>query len=151
MNSLYTWLVVIHIFSAIVGIGPGFVLTTIVKSARTIPEIKHAFALKKKVHSFVMIGGILVLITGLLMGMMKPVLFQQGWYITSMAVYLTALGLGPTLLKKYSKPIKEMFQNHTLKEVPEDYHLYVHKLLKVEYIENSLLIIVILLMILKPF
>ncbi|KAB8128306.1 DUF2269 family protein [Gracilibacillus oryzae] len=151
MQSLYTFLVVIHIFSAIVGIGPGFILTTIVKSSHTIDEIRHAFALKKKVHLFAMIGGILVLITGLSMGLIRPYLFQQGWYITSMIIYLTALSLGPTLLKKYSKPIKQMLKDQTLQEVPETYHSNVQKLLKVEYIENSLLIIVILLMILKPF
>ncbi|MFC4401929.1 DUF2269 family protein [Gracilibacillus xinjiangensis] len=151
MQSLYTWLVVIHVFSAIVGIGPGFILTTIVKSSHTIDEIRYAFALKKKIHHFAMIGGTLVLITGLLMGILRPYLFQQGWYITSMIVFFTALGLGPTLLKKYSKPIKQMLEDQTLSKVPDNYETNVQKLLKVEYVENSLLIIVILLMISKPF
>ncbi|WP_208588909.1 DUF2269 family protein [Gracilibacillus suaedae] len=151
MNSIYTILVVIHIFSAIVGIGPGFVLTTIVKSANSLIEIRHAFALKAKVHIFVMIGGILVLITGLLMGVLKPVLFQQGWYLASMILYFAALSLGPTLLKKFSTPIKELIADPNLENVPSAYHENLQKLLRVEYIENTLLLIIILLMITKPF
>ncbi|MFD2656792.1 DUF2269 family protein [Gracilibacillus thailandensis] len=151
MNLIYTVLVVIHIFSAIVGIGPGFVLTTIVKSAKSLPEIRHAFALKAKVHIFVMIGGILVLLTGLLMGVLNPVLFQQGWYIASMILYFTALSLGPTLLKKFSTPIKTLIADPDLESVPDTYHKNLQKLLRVEYIENTLLLIIILLMITKPF
>ncbi|QGH33778.1 DUF2269 family protein [Gracilibacillus salitolerans] len=151
MQSIYTWLVIIHIFSAIVGIGPGFVLTIIVKSANTLPEIRHAFALKKKVHIFVMIGGILVLVTGLLMGSIRPILFQQGWYLTSMILYFIALSLGPTLLKKFSAPIKELIADQCLERVPEHYNENLQKLLRVEYIENALLLIIIFLMITKPF
>lgn len=151
MDALYTWLVIIHIFSAIVGIGPGFVLTTIVKNAKTMPDIRFAFYLKNKVHIFVMAGGIVVLITGLFMGALKPVLFRQGWYITSMLLYFTALSLGPTLLKKFSAPIKEILADETIQKVPDTYHHYVKKLLKTEYVENTLLLIVIFLMITKPF
>ncbi|SFL56471.1 Predicted integral membrane protein [Gracilibacillus orientalis] len=151
MQLIYTWLVIIHIFSAIVGIGPGFVLTTIVKSAKSLPEIRHAFALKAKVHIYVMIGGILVLLTGLLMGAINPILFQQGWYLSSLVLYFIALSLGPTLLKKFMAPIKELIADSSLETIPAAYHENVQKLLRVEYIENTLLLIIILLMITKPF
>ncbi|MDX8044456.1 DUF2269 family protein [Gracilibacillus sp. S3-1-1] len=151
MHTIYTILVIIHIFSAIVGVGPGFVLTTIVKSAKTLPEIRHAFAIKRKVHIFVMIGGVLVLITGLLMGAINTFLFQQGWYIVSMVLFFIALSLGPTILKKYSTPIKELLADDNLDYVPDEYHYYVKKLLRTEYVENTLLLAIILLMITKPF
>ncbi|MGP4039845.1 DUF2269 family protein [Gracilibacillus sp. D59] len=151
MQTIYTGLVIIHIFSAIVGIGPGFVLTTIVKSAKSLPEIRQAFALKAKVHIFVMIGGTLVLVTGFLMGAINPSLFQQGWYLTSLILYLVALSLGPTLLKKFSAPIKELITDPSLETVPAAYHVNVQKLLRAEYIENTLLLIIIFLMITKPF
>ncbi|GAE93340.1 hypothetical protein JCM21714_2415 [Gracilibacillus boraciitolerans JCM 21714] len=151
MHSLYTWLIIIHIFSAIVGIGPGFILTTIVKSAKTMPEIRQAFAMKRNIHIFVMIGGILVLITGVCMGLLQPMLFQQGWYITSMILYFIALSLGPTFLKKYSSPIKEMIRDEEKVQVPAGYQEHIQKLLRVEYLENTLLLIVIFLMITKPF
>jgi len=151
MNSLYTWLVILHIFSAIVGVGPGFVLTTIVKNAKTMTEIRFAFQLKMKVHIFVIIGGMLVLITGLIMGALKPILFQQGWYVASMLLYFSALLLGPTLLKRFSKPIKSLLADQSIQEVPKTYYQHVKRLLQTEYVANTLLLIVIFLMITKPF
>ncbi|UOQ84970.1 DUF2269 family protein [Gracilibacillus salinarum] len=151
MNSLYSWIVVIHIFSAIVGIGPGFILTTIVKSAKTLPEVRHAFFIKKKLHIFVMSGGMLLLVSGLLMGLLRPMLFQQGWYITSLILYFFALLLGPTALKRSSAPIKEMLADPQLTDVPDSYHVLVQRLLRIEYVENTLLLTIILLMVTKPF
>src|SRR5699024_433489 len=151
MNSLYTWLVILHIFSAIVGVGPGFVLTTIVKNAKTMTEIRFAFQLKMKVHIFVIIGGMLVLITGLIMGALKPILFQQGWYVASMLLYFSDLLLGPTLLKRFSIPIKSLLADQSIQEVPKTYYQHVKRLLQTEYVANTLLLIVIFLMITKPF
>ncbi|WP_277678321.1 DUF2269 family protein [Gracilibacillus dipsosauri] len=151
MESIYPILVLIHIISAIVGIGPGFVLTKIIKSAKTMDEIRYAFRLKKRIHVFVMTGGILLLVTGLLMGFIHPILFKQGWYLTSLTLYFIAIGLGPTLLKKYAAPINEMLKTHKGDDVPESYANHVQKLLRTEYVENTLLLFIIIMMILKPF
>lgn len=151
METFYRILVFLHIFSAIVGIGPGFVLTTITKFAKTLPQIRYAHFVKLKVHVLVMVGGTIVLLTGLTMGALKPVLFQQGWYLTSMILYLIGLALGPTLLKKHSRAIKEILDDPSLEELPPEYYESSRKLLKLEYLVNTALIIVIILMITKPF
>ncbi|RCW74940.1 DUF2269 family protein [Saliterribacillus persicus] len=151
MHSFYTTLVIIHIFSAILGMGPGFILTTVTKSAQTMDEVRHAFRLKKTLHMYVMIGGLLLLLTGLLMGFIRPYLFQQGWYQLSLLLYLLALALGPTYLKKYSTQIKALIQTNTHQTLTPNYKKLLHKLLITEYIENTLFIIIIFLMITKPF
>ncbi|MBT3131437.1 hypothetical protein KL964_20070, partial [Bacillus spizizenii] len=51
----------------------------------------------------------------------------------------------------YSTPIKELLADNSLDSVPDEYHHYVKKLLRTEYVENILLLIIILLMITKPF
>ncbi|MDP4157685.1 MAG: DUF2269 domain-containing protein, partial [Bacillota bacterium] len=43
MSLFYNVVVFIHIFSAIMGMGPGFILTTVVKSGKTMTELKHAY------------------------------------------------------------------------------------------------------------
>ena len=82
--SFYQFLVFVHIFSAILGMGPGFVMLYIVTKATTMSEIRHAFATRHRIHIFVMVGGTLLLVTGLLMGMLNPDLFRQGWYVVSL-------------------------------------------------------------------
>ena len=151
METFYRILVFLHILSAIAGIGPGFVLTTITKFAKTLDQARYAHFVKLKVHILVMIGGTMVLLTGLTMGAIKPVLFQQGWYLTSMILYLIALVLGPTLLKKHSRAVREILEDSSLKELPAQYEVSSKKLIHLEYIVNILLLIVIVLMITKPF
>ncbi|WP_430788873.1 DUF2269 family protein [Virgibacillus flavescens] len=149
--SLYSFLVFIHIFAAILGMGPGFVMIYILKNARNMTELRHAYSIRNLLHLFVMIGGSLLLITGLLMGTLNPVLFQAGWYLMSLLLFLTALGLGPLILSPSSKPVKDLLENHPEEEIPEMYYSVSRKLFFFERLENVIFLIVIALMILKPF
>lgn len=151
MISFYKVLVFIHIFSAIMGMGPGFILTTVVKSGKTMTEVRHAYAIRHKLHIFVMFGGILLLVTGLLLGVLNTSLFHAGWYLTSLILFLIALAMGPLALSPRSKPIKALLQAHHGEEIPEEYYRLSRNLFRYEYIENGIFIIIISLMILKPF
>ncbi|QQK74749.1 DUF2269 domain-containing protein [Salicibibacter cibarius] len=149
--ALYDWLVFIHIFSAIAGMGPGFAMTFMTRGARTMAELNHAFRLRHRLHRFVMIGGILLLITGIWMGALQPALFQQGWYITSLVLFLVALAFGPLVLAPRSKPVKAMLNEHKGDDIPESYYAHSRTLFFFEHVLNSLFLIIIVLMILKPF
>ncbi|WP_186577865.1 DUF2269 family protein [Aquibacillus kalidii] len=151
MDRLYHVLVFIHIFSAILGMGPGFILTIIPKTATNLIELRHSYTIRHRLHIFVMIGGTLLLISGLLMGAIRPYLFQMGWYVTSLALFLVALAMGPTILKKYSTPIKQLLASATGEKIPEEYYRLSKLLYGAEHLENFIFIIIITLMILKPF
>lgn len=151
MFTFYSILVFIHIFSAILGMGPGFILTRIVKLANSMTEIRHAFRIRRDLHIFVMIGGTLLLITGLLMGFIHPYLFKMGWYVTSLVLFLTGLAMGPFVLSPKSKPIKELLQSHKGEDVPKEYETLSRELFRYERILNFIFLIIIVLMILKPF
>jgi uncharacterized membrane protein len=151
MISFYKVLVFIHIFSAILGMGPGFILTTVVKSGKNMTELRHSYAVRHKLHIFVMIGGTLLLVTGILMGTINTGLFHMGWYVTSLILFLIALAMGPVALSPRSKPIKTLLESHQGEEIPEEYFQLSRKLFLCEYIENGIFIIIISLMILKPF
>ncbi len=151
MITLYKMIVVLHIFSAILGMGPGFILTTVVKSGKNMTELRHSYAIRHKLHIFVMVGGTLLLITGLLMGFMNPSLFRMGWYVTSLLLFLAALAIGPIILSPRSKPVKALLASHKGEEIPEEYYRLSKVLFRYEYLENIIFIIIIALMILKPF
>jgi uncharacterized membrane protein len=149
--TFYQTIVVLHIFSAIMGMGPGFILTTVVKSGKNMTELRHSYAVRHKLHIFVMVGGTLVLITGLIMGFMNPSLFQMGWYVTSLVLFLGALAIGPLVLSPRSKPVKALLASHKGEEIPEEYYRLSKILFRYEYLENAIFIVIIALMILKPF
>ncbi|MFC4559880.1 DUF2269 family protein [Virgibacillus kekensis] len=149
--TFYELLVFIHVFSAILGMGPGFVMIIVVSKAGSLTELKHAYVIRNRLHIFVMIGGTLLLLTGLVMGYLNPVLFGQGWYVTSLILFLIALGFGPTVLSPNSKPIKRLLSETKGENIPTEYYILSKKLFFYERIENGIFLIVIALMILKPF
>jgi uncharacterized membrane protein len=149
--TFYKILVFIHIFSAIIGMGPGFILTTVVKSGNTMTELRHSYAVRHRLHIFVMIGGTLLLISGLLMGLLNPSLFRMGWYVTSLILFLAALAIGPLVLSPRSRPVKALLESHQGEDIPEEYYQLSKTLFKYENLENVIFIIIIALMILKPF
>ncbi|WHY78488.1 DUF2269 family protein [Neobacillus sp. WH10] len=151
MITFYKVIVFIHIFSAILGMGPGFILTTVVKSGSTMTELRHSYKIRHKLHIFVMIGGALLLITGLTMGLLNPSLFRMGWYVTSLVLFLAALAIGPLVLSPRSKPIKALLESHKGDEIPEEYWRLSKILFRYEHLENAIFLIIIALMILKPF
>ncbi|SET98958.1 Predicted integral membrane protein [Salinibacillus kushneri] len=149
--SLYMLLVTIHVFSAILGMGPGFVMIRVVSSAKNMTELRHAYAIRNRFHTFVMIGGTLLLITGLAMGFLNPSLFAEGWYWLSLILFLIALAFGPLLLSPRSKPIKRWLNEYNGQEIPSKYYSMEKKLFRYERLENIIFLIIIVLMILKPF
>ncbi|MBY0148787.1 DUF2269 family protein [Neobacillus niacini] len=149
--TFYKIIVVLHIFSAIIGMGPGFILTTVVKSGKTMTELRHSYAIRHKLHIFVMVGGTLLLVTGLIMGFMNPSLFRMGWYVTSLILFLAALAIGPLVLSPRSKPVKALLASHKGEEIPEEYYRISKILFRYEHLENAIFIVIIALMILKPF
>lgn len=151
--SFYEILIFIHIFSAILGMGPGMVMTAVVTLSKptNMTELKHAFAIRNSLHIFTMIGGVLLLLTGLIMGFINTSLFTQGWYVLSLILFLIALAFGPFLLKPRSKPIKQLFVDVEGEEIPKVYDELSNELFKYERIENVIFLIIIALMILKPF
>jgi uncharacterized membrane protein len=98
-----------------------------------------------------MAGGALLIVSGIGMGLMKPYLFLQGWYVLSLLLFIIALALGPTILAKRSAPIKLLLKEHRGEEIPASYNVLAGNLFFYERIELLLLFIVIVLMILKPF
>ncbi|GAB4075103.1 hypothetical protein GCM10028778_26060 [Barrientosiimonas marina] len=149
--SFYDVLVFIHVFSAILGMGPGFILTYILTKARNMSELRHAYLIRSHLHGFVMVGGILLLVTGLWMGALNPALYSQGWYVLSLALFLIALAMGPLVLAPRSRPIKRLLREHQGETIPDDYYRMAKKLFFWEHLENIIFLLVIALMILKPF
>ncbi|MRG85692.1 DUF2269 family protein [Salinibacillus xinjiangensis] len=149
--SFYMLLVTVHIFSAILGMGPGFVMISVVSKAKTMSELRTAYAIRNRLHSYVMVGGTLLLITGLWMGFLNPSLFKTGWYVVSLTLFLIALAFGPLLLSPKSKPIKKLLQSYDGDEIPDEYYQLEKKLFLYEKLENTIFLIIIGLMIIKPF
>lgn len=148
--SVYDILVFIHVISAILGLGPGFIMIYVVQKANTMTELKHAYYIRNRIHIFVMVGGTLLLVTGLLMGFIRPYLFKQIWFSLSLILFLIALAVGPTILSPKAKPIKQMLHDVADDQIPHQYYGLARQLFFYERLTNVVFIVIITLMIFKP-
>ncbi|HNA94250.1 MAG TPA: DUF2269 family protein, partial [Saprospiraceae bacterium] len=89
--GLYKFVLLVHVLSAILGLGPGFIMIYVVTRATNMTELRHAYLIRNRLHIFVMVGGSLLLLSGLLMGLMHPYLWQMKWYVLSLVLFLVAL------------------------------------------------------------
>ena len=149
--TFYSFLLLVHVFSAILGMGPGFVMIYIVTKAKTMTELRHAYLIRNRLHNFVMVGGTLLLLSGVAMGAIRPYLFQMGLYVTSLVLFIIALAFGPIILSPRSKPIKILLKSHSDDKIPEEYYVLAGRLFFFERIETMIFLIIIVLMVLKPF
>lgn len=114
-------------------------------------ELRHAYLIRNRLHIFVMVGGTLLLLTGLAMGTINTYLFGAKWYSASLILFLIALGFGPVVLSPRSRPIKALLKKHSGDNIPGEYYNLAKKLFFYERIENVLFLVIIFLMVLKPF
>jgi uncharacterized membrane protein len=149
--TIYSILVFIHIFSAILGMGPGFTLIPVIKSAKNMDQLRQAFYIKTRLHIFIMVGGTLLLLSGISMGLINPYLFKMGWYDTSLILFLFALAMGPFVLSPKTKPMKARVAEYHGKEIPDDIKASLKIMYRYENFLNLLFLIIIALMITKPF
>lgn len=148
---LFKVLLAIHVTSAIFGLGPGFAFIPIKQSAKTLTQLRFAYLVNRTLHIFVMVGGFLLLLTGLIMGTLQPLLFHQGWYVTSLTLFLVALAIGPLVLTPKIKPIRKLLAEAEGDAIPSEYVSLHRIVLNFEWVLNGIFTLIILLMITKPF
>lgn len=149
--SLYEILLFIHVFSAILGLGPGFVMIYIVSQSQTMSQLRHAYEIRNRIHLFVMVGGTLLLLTGIGMGILRPFLWSKIWFSGSLLLYFIALASGPVILSPRAKPIKKLLKNYEGEDIPSHYEQLANRLFFYERLVNIIFLIIIALMITKPF
>ena len=148
---LYNLVLLVHVLSAIFALGPGLVLKFVFKNAKTITDLKNAQQIRGQVLKIIMVCGASLFLTGLILGFMNTALFKMGWYHASLTLFLIATAIGPIFLAKKVKKIKAILQNATSEEIPVEYYELSKNVGMFINIQNSIYMLVLVLMVLKPF
>ena len=83
------FLILLHVLSAIVGVGPTFFGHVLTRKKQTVEELRHAARLGKTLDLFPKIGGTIALLTGLLLFFIGNYgSFLQLWLIGSLVLYV---------------------------------------------------------------
>ena len=108
MQYLYTLLLVFHILSAILGVGPVFLFNKILKRAETVEQLRYAHHIVEKLNRNANYSFGIILVTGLLMGWMNPYLFRTEWYIASLILFLSQDYMQSLRLNRFLNKCKEL-------------------------------------------
>jgi uncharacterized membrane protein len=149
--TVYGALVLIHVIAAVVGLGPTFIFPIIGKFAKTKEQLKWSNELMEKIENPVKIGSIALLVTGLIMGVINPNLFKEGWYITSIILYIVAQVLVIGVAAKQTKESVQILENATGNAIPTEVVEINKKADKALATASAIAIIMIFLMSVKPF
>ena len=117
--SMYGLLILVHIVAAVAGLGASFAMPVVMKIPETSHQAKFSLELSKKIETFAKIGSIVLLITGLIMGIMNPYLFKAGWYIAPIVIYIGVQFIVAGIMPKKVKQMAEIIHSHKGDDVPE--------------------------------
>jgi uncharacterized membrane protein len=83
------WLVLIHVLSAIIGVGPTFFFHYLLRKNQTVSGMKHSFKTAMALTKLPTIGGLIAVATGIIMVALSDWQFLDFWIIGSLILYIT--------------------------------------------------------------
>lgn len=149
------WLVLVHVLSAIIGVGPVFFSHVLFRKNQTTNELKHSLALMKKLEYFPKIGGSLAVLTGLTLILLNDYgpFFQTTWLIGSLILYIciqiVAAGFIPPRVKKLAEFLSKHDGDGNVNE-DSDFRTNWSFVNRWMYVASGLGTILFIFMILKP-
>jgi len=150
MDYLYLSLLVIHISSAIFGVGPVFLFNMILRRAKTVDQLRYAHHIVEKLNKNANLSFGILLVTGLILGWMSPYLFRQMWYIASIVLFLISGFYALLVVEPILKRLHQIARQSTSAEVSQEYKQLFQKKQARDMLANLMAIAIILLMIIKP-
>ncbi|MCA1055731.1 DUF2269 family protein [Rossellomorea aquimaris] len=148
---VYKVLLTIHILSAIVGIGSTFLFPLILAIPKKVKELQLALRVLNKGADYPKFGAILLLLSGLGMGALNTELFQKGWYITAIILLLTAVLIYILRILPRLKTAIDHVADIEGEEIPQTYYDLKNGIKPFMITASAIDVIIILLMIWKPF
>jgi uncharacterized membrane protein len=149
--TVYELVVLVHVLSAVTGLGASFAMPFVMKSPQTTAQLRYSLSLNQKIEKPVKIGSILLLITGIVLGIMNPALFSTGWYIASLVIYVLIQPIVAVIMPKRFKKMDTILLEHHDEKIPESIIKLNIELRPYNAIIHSAAVIIIVLMVLKPF
>ena len=148
---LYSILLLIHVLSAIIGLGVTFAFPVIANSAKNLSQLKHTLGLMKRLEKFPQIGGVFLLVTGLIMGIITPTYFTKVWFVGSIVLYLLIEGLIYFVIGPKMKKVVPLVMSAEGEKIPEEYEVVAKSTAPIHLFTIIGGIMIIVLMSAKPF
>lgn len=149
--TLYSFVLVIHIIAAVVGLGATFGMPVLFGTVKTVSQAKFAHKVSIGIEKFAKIGSITLLITGIIMGIMNPYLFKEIWFIASLVIYVGVQPIVAVILPKKTKAQMVSINEIEGEELPEEYNKLAKEMAPFHTAMHISAVVLVILMTIKPF
>jgi uncharacterized membrane protein len=148
------WLVLVHVLSAIIGIGPTYAFLVVLRKNQSVQELRFSLKMGKILELFPKILGSLAVVTGLVLFFVGNYgQFTQLWLMGSLILYVIiqviVIAFVPPSVNSLTKWVAEP-ANHTLQVLPSEQTKLLSKALNFTYLACLLGIVLFAFMIMKP-
>ncbi|MFY4775747.1 DUF2269 family protein [Metabacillus sp. RGM 3146] len=149
--SLYGFLVLIHVIAAVCGLRATFAIPILMNRPKTASQAQFAFHVNEGIEKLAKIGSLTLLITGLLLGALNPFLFTKVWYIASLVLFVAVQPVVAVILPKRMAEQKKILDGYEGEELPDSYLQISKKIAPYNGFLHTAAILLIVLMVTKPF
>ncbi|HZG56255.1 DUF2269 family protein [Paenibacillus sp.] len=148
-------LVAIHVLSALIGIGPTFLLHALIRAGQTPAQLRHSLALMSVAERFPKVGGPLAVLSGiLLVALYDYGGFGQLWLAGSLALFvliqIVVVGVAGRQLKPAVEWKRGDGDGRSGSDVPPSIEASLRSARGSLWVAHALAVALFLLMILKP-
>ncbi|MYL34467.1 DUF2269 family protein [Pontibacillus yanchengensis] len=147
-------LVLIHVLSAIVGVGPTFFAHVLVHPDQTSAQLRESLALGKKLEYFPKIGGTIAVVSGLLLIWLGDYgSFMQVWLVGSLILYILIQIIVIAMVTPKSRRVHywvNLEENKQATALPLKQEQLLKSVNTWFYVASTLGVLLFILMILKP-
>jgi hypothetical protein len=148
------WLVLVHVLSAIIGIGPTYAFLIIFRKNQSAPELKFSLKMGKILELFPKILGSLAVVTGLTLFFVGEYgAFTQLWLVGSLALFVIVqvivIAIAPRWINSLTKWVEDP-ANQTFQALPSPQASQLSKALNSSRLASFIGLVLLIFMILKP-
>ncbi|RIW33990.1 DUF2269 family protein [Bacillus salacetis] len=149
------FLILLHVLSAIIGVGPTFFAHVLVRKKQTAEHLRHSLKMSALLENFPKIGGSLAVITGLVLYFVGEYgAFTQVWLLGSLILYVLIQIIVIGFVTPQSNKLQEWLDAPENKDVagelPEEAQELLNRMNSYFYFASALGITLFIFMILKP-
>ncbi|WP_047984776.1 DUF2269 family protein [Ornithinibacillus californiensis] len=148
------WLVLIHVLSAIIGVGPTFFGHVFFRKKQTVGDFKQSLKLSKMLEFFPKIGGSIAVLSGIALVIWSSWSFTEFWILGSILLYIgiqvVVIGFVAPITKELVHWVKEDNTLSDYEPLPSEQSATLSKANRYYYIASCMGTLLFILMILKP-
>ncbi|MFC5468923.1 DUF2269 family protein [Cohnella suwonensis] len=148
------WLVVVHVLSAVLGLGPAFAFPVMLRKALTVEDMKNNLRMVASLEVFPKLFGTLAIVSGLTLFFVGSYgAFMQLWIFGTLAVYVVIEILVVAFLNRIAAKLQKMLADSSVEAVARPSGELTRMYVQVRNLHlwaGALGIVIFVLMIVKP-